>query len=43
MRVRHVRRSADVAVRDIAAERVLAFASKNNLLSRFSKLVFSIS
>jgi hypothetical protein len=32
----------DVAARDVAAERVPTFASKNNLLSRFSKLIFSI-
>jgi hypothetical protein len=41
-RVRLVRRCADVAARDVAVERVPAFASKNNLLSRFSKLIFSI-
>jgi hypothetical protein len=31
-----------VAARDVAAERVSAFVSKNNLLSPFSKLIFSI-
>jgi hypothetical protein len=39
-RVWHVQQRADVAARDVAAERVPAFASKNSLLIRFSKLIF---
>jgi hypothetical protein len=39
--VRHVRQSADMATRDITAEHAPTFTSKNNLLSRFSKFIFS--
>jgi hypothetical protein len=39
-RVRHVRRRADVAARDVAAEHAPVFARKNSLLIRFSKLIF---
>jgi hypothetical protein len=41
MRVRHVRRSADVAARDIAAERAPAFQGDFNLLNRFKNTIFA--
>jgi hypothetical protein len=40
-RVRHVRRSTDVAACDVAAERALAFQGDFNLLNRFSNTIFS--
>jgi hypothetical protein len=40
-RVQHVRRSADVAARDIAAERAPAFQGDFNLQNRFSNTIFS--
>jgi hypothetical protein len=40
-RVRHVRRSTDVAARDVAAERAPAFQGYFNLLNRFSNTIFA--
>jgi hypothetical protein len=40
-RVRHEWWRAEVAARDVAAERAPTFASKNSLLIWFSKLIFS--
>jgi hypothetical protein len=41
MRVRHVRRRADVAVRDITAERAPAFQGVFNSLNQFSNAILS--
>jgi hypothetical protein len=41
MRVRHVRRRADVAVRDITAERAPAFQGVFNSLNQFSNTILS--
>jgi hypothetical protein len=40
-RVRRVRRLADVAAHDVAAERVLAFQNFCNLLMQFFNTIFS--
>jgi hypothetical protein len=41
MRVRHVRRRADVAARDVAAERTPAFQGDFNSLNQFSNAISS--
>jgi hypothetical protein len=41
MRVRHVRRRADVATRNVAAERAPTFQGVFNSLNQFSNVIFS--